>query len=68
MSFIVFILGLGLVAIIVSGVWWVVWKAWGFVAVAAFGAPELTYWQVAAGMILLGLLTGGLRASMKGGD
>lgn len=32
--------------------------AWDAVAVDAFGAPSLTYWQVVAALLLLGIVGG----------
>ena len=52
---------IGVVVGLVMGVWWVVWKLWNEIAAGVFGAPELTYWQTAGAMILLSLLTAGLR-------
>jgi Kef-type K+ transport system membrane component KefB len=55
----------GLVALwaaIVAGVWWLFYWLWNTIA-AIFGAPELTFWQSVGLMVLVGLLTNGIRAS-----
>ena len=37
--------------------------AWGALAVGAFGAPPLTFWQAFAAMVLLQLVGGAFRSS-----
>jgi hypothetical protein len=56
----------GLVALwaaIVAGVWWLFYWLWNTIAAGIFGAPELTFWQSVGLMVLVGLLTNGIRAS-----
>ena len=55
----------GLVALwaaIVAGVWWLFYWLWNTIAAGIFGAPELTFWQSVGLMVLVGLLTNGIRA------
>lgn len=56
----------GLVALwaaIAAGVWWLFYWLWNTIAAGIFGAPELTFWQSVGLMVLVGLLTNGIRAS-----
>ena len=46
-------------------VWWIFQLLWNAIAADVFGAPELTYWQAAGVMILLGMITSGFRSSRK---
>ena len=59
---------LSIIAIFVA-VWgletWAVMALWNWVAVAMFGAPEITFWMAAGAMLLLNLLTGGIKFSCK---
>ena len=43
---------------------WLAWLLWGVVA-PAFGWPALTFWQVWAAKILVGLVFGGARAATR---
>lgn len=40
---------------------WLVWLAWKFVAVAAFGAPALSFLQCWIAMIAINILLAGVR-------
>ena len=59
---------LGIIAIFVA-VWgletWAVMALWNWVAVSMFGAPEVTFWMAAGAMLLLNLLTGGIKFNFK---
>ena len=59
------LLVISFVVAFVMGMWWVVYYLWNEIAAGVFGAPELTYWQTAGAMVLLGLITGGFRAVVK---
>ena len=44
---------------------WVVMALWNWLAVSLFGAPEITFWMTAGLMLLINLLTGGIKISTK---
>ena len=55
---------LGLLAaymVLTTGVWWLFFWLWNAIAADVFGAPELTFWQSVGLLVLLGLLTKGVR-------
>ena len=56
---------LGIIAIFLA-VWgletWVIMALWNWLAVSLFGAPEITFWMTAGLMLLVNLLTGGIRS------
>lgn len=55
---------LGIIAIFLA-VWgletWVIMALWNWLAVSLFGAPEITFWMTAGLMLLINLLTGGIK-------
>ena len=57
---------LGIIAIFLA-VWgletWVIMALWNWLAVSLFGAPEITFWMTAGLMLLINLLTGGIKIS-----
>lgn len=44
---------------------WIVWIGWKLVAVAAFGAPALTFTQVWIGTTALNILLSAVRSTFK---
>lgn len=54
--------GIALVGTIIGGIWWLFYWLWNTIAADVFGAPELTFWQSAGLLVLVGLLTSGFRA------
>ena len=42
---------------------WVIMALWNWLAVSLFGAPEITFWMTAGLMLLINLLTGGIKIS-----
>lgn len=50
---------------IASGVYYVMFLLWSAIAVDVFGAPVLTYLQVVGVMVLMNLLSGGIRVKYK---
>lgn len=50
------------VSAIIGGIWWLFYWLWNTIAADIFGAPELTFWQAVGLLVLVGLLTSGLRA------
>jgi hypothetical protein len=60
-----FLIATGVIAFacaVMAGVWWLFYWLWNSIAADIFGAPELTFWQSVGLLILVGLLTSGLRA------
>lgn len=57
---------LGIIAIFLA-VWgletWAIMALWNWLAVSLFGAPEITFWMTAGLMLLINLLTGGIKIS-----
>ena len=55
---------LGIIAIFLA-VWgletWAIMALWNWLAVSLFGAPEITFWMTAGLMLLINLLTGGIK-------
>lgn len=50
---------------VIVGVWWLFYFLWNTIAAEIFGAPELTFWQSVGLLMLISLLTSGLRAATK---
>lgn len=44
---------------------WIIMALWNWLAVSLFGAPEITFWMTAGLMLLLNLLTGGIKITTK---
>ncbi len=59
------LLGLAIVIGIAAGIAAIVWQLWIHVAVAAFHAPPLTFWQTWGAMILLGIISSYFRRAKK---
>lgn len=57
---------LGIITIFLA-VWgletWAIMALWNWLAVSLFGAPEITFWMTAGLMLLINLLTGGIKIS-----
>lgn len=51
---------------IIFAVWGLFWWLWNEIAAEIFGAPELTFWQAVGLLVLIGLLTSGLRRVSSG--
>jgi len=51
------------VAAMFAGVWWLFYFLWNEIAAGIFGGPELTFWQSVGLLVLVGILTSGLRAA-----
>jgi hypothetical protein len=52
---------IALFSVIIAGVWWLFYWLWNTIAADIFGAPELTFWQAVGLLVLVGIVTGGLR-------
>lgn len=46
----------------VTAVWWLFYLLYSAIAVAHFGAPELTFWQSVGLLVLIGMISSGFRA------
>lgn len=44
---------------------WIIMALWNWLAVSLFGAPEITFWMAAGIMLVIDLLTGGIKITTK---
>lgn len=44
---------------------WAIMALWNWIIVFMFNAPEITFWMAAGFMLLINLLTGGIRITTK---
>ena len=44
---------------------WMIMALWNWIVVFMFGAPEITFWTAAGLMLLINLLSGGIRITTK---
>ncbi len=50
-----------LIPALLFGLAWLAWWLWGYVCVAAFHWPALTYWQMFGLIVLVSIIFGGIR-------
>ena len=49
----------------IAGVCWLFYFLWNEIAAGVFGAPELTFWQSVGLVVLVSMLTNGLRLAIN---